>query len=93
MSGTPGNAQLDRTATGTGTALREAVELELDRLRPALVADGGNVELLGIDADGTVRVTFQGQCATCPAQQATLRVGIEKPLLDAVPGLVGLVAL
>jgi Fe-S cluster biogenesis protein NfuA len=80
---------LDRSAP----ALLEAVELELDRLRPALVADGGNIELLGVDADGTARVTFQGQCATCPAQQATLRIGLEQPLLEAVPGLTGLVAL
>lgn len=93
MSSTPAGPQLDRSGMGTGTDLREAVELELDRLRPALVADGGNIELLGIDADGTVRVTFQGQCATCPAQQATLRVGIEKPLLAAVSGLNGLVAI
>ena len=78
---------------GSGSTLREAVEIELDRLRPALLADGGNVELVGIDPDGTARVTFQGQCATCPAQTATLRIGLERPLLAAVPGLTGLVAL
>lgn len=75
------------------SSLLEAVEVELDRLRPALVADGGNVELLGVDPDGTARVTFQGQCATCPAQQATLRVGLEAPLVAAVPGITGVVAL
>jgi Fe-S cluster biogenesis protein NfuA len=73
--------------------LEEAVEGVLDRLRPALVADGGNVELLGVDGDGTARITFQGQCATCPAQQATLRFGLSEPLLEAVPGLTSVVAI
>ena len=76
----------------TPTSLRDAVEGQLDRLRPALIADGGNVELMGVDADGTVRITFQGRCATCPAQQATLRIGLEAPILEAVPGVTSLVA-
>lgn len=66
---------------------RARVEAWLDRLRPALVADGGNVELVGVDADGTVRIELQGACATCPAQLATLRVGIEEPLKRALPGI------
>ncbi len=74
-------------------SLQEAVEGILDRLRPALIADGGNVELLGVDSDGTARVSFQGQCATCPAQQATLRIGLEEPLVAAIPGLTGVVAI
>ncbi len=67
--------------------LRDRVELALDRLRPALVADGGNVELVDVDEDGTVRVVFQGACATCPAQAATARFGLEEPLRKAVPGV------
>ena len=78
---------------GPRLPLQDAVEVVLDGLRPALVADGGNVELLGIDADGTVRISFQGQCATCPAQQATLRLGLEEPLLEAVPGLTSVIAI
>ena len=74
-------------------SLRDAVESQLDRIRPALIADGGNVELLGVDSDGTVRVALQGQCATCPAQVATLQIGIEEPLLAAVPGLTAVVAI
>jgi Fe-S cluster biogenesis protein NfuA len=66
---------------------REIVESWLDRVRPALVADGGNIELVGIDADGTVRVSMQGTCTECPAQLATLRVGIEDPLKKAVRGI------
>lgn len=80
-------------SAGSTLSIRDAVEAQLDRLRPALVADGGNVELLGVDADGTVRVTLQGQCATCPAQIATLRLGIEEPLREAIPAVLGVVAI
>ena len=66
---------------------REIVEAWLDRIRPALVADGGNVELISVEHDGTIRVAFQGACAECPAQLATLRVGIEEPLKRALPGV------
>lgn len=63
------------------------VEAVLDRLRPGLIADGGNVELVGVEADGTVRVSMQGACAQCPAQTSTLRVGLEEPLRKALPGI------
>jgi len=66
---------------------REIVEAWLDRIRPALVADGGNVELVSVEHDGTVRVALQGACAECPAQLTTLRVGIEEPLKRALPGV------
>ncbi len=66
---------------------RQAVEAWLDQVRPALVADGGNVELLSVETDGTVRLRLQGTCATCPAQLATLRVAIEAPLKKALPGI------
>ena len=80
-------------SAGSSLSILDAVEAQLDRLRPALVADGGNVELLGVDADGTVRVALQGQCATCPAQIATLRLGIEEPLREAIPAVMGVVAI
>lgn len=66
---------------------REDVEAVLDRLRPGLVADGGNVELVDVEADGTVRVSMQGACADCPAQATTLRFGLEEPLRKALPGI------
>ncbi len=80
-------------SAGSTLSILDAVEAQLDRLRPALVADGGNIELLGVDADGTVRVALQGQCATCPAQIATLRLGIEEPLREAIPAVLGVVAI
>jgi Fe-S cluster biogenesis protein NfuA len=71
---------------------RGDVEAFLDRIRPGLIADGGNVELVDVDPDGTVRVKMQGECAHCPAQIATLRVAIEEPLCRGLPGIVGVVA-
>lgn len=73
--------------------LWRAVEEHLDRLRPALIADGGNVELVAIDADGTVQIALQGQCTTCPAQQATVRVGLEEPLRATIPGVRAVVSI
>ncbi len=70
---------------------RARVEAALDRLRPGLVADGGNVELVEIHDDGTVRVALQGACATCPAQLATARYGLEEPLRESVPGVTAVV--
>lgn len=70
---------------------REDVEAFLDLVRPGLIADRGNVELAGVDSDGTVRVIFQGECAQCPAQLATLRVAIEEPMRRAHPGVLAVV--
>ena len=65
----------------------------LDRLRPGLIADGGNIELVSVEADGTVRVAMQGACSDCPAQNSTLRVGLEEPLRRAFPGIVAVIAI
>ncbi len=72
--------------------LLRRIEAALDALRPALVADGGNVELVGVDEDGTVRVLLQGACTTCPAQPATLQFGLEPSLKEMVPEVTGIVA-
>jgi len=71
---------------------RAEVESALDRIRPGLIADGGNVELLDVGVDGVVRVEMQGECARCPAQPATLRIAIEEPLRRFVPGVTTVVA-
>ena len=76
----------------TPRGIRDRVELVLDRLRPALLADGGNVELLEVTRDGIVRVALQGACITCPAQAATLRLALEPALQREVPGVTALVA-
>ena len=71
--------------------LRRRVEAALDRLRPALLQDGGNVELLDVAEDGTVRVELQGSCVQCPAQAATLKLALEPALRAEVPEVSALV--
>lgn len=65
--------------------LHRRVELVLDRLRPAFLRDGGNVELLEVTEDGTVRVELQGACVTCPAQAATLQHALMPALRAEIP--------
>ncbi len=72
---------------------RVEVEAFLDQVRPALIADGGNIELTSIEADGTVRVEMQGECARCPARFVTLRVAIEEPLQQSFQGVSAVVAI
>lgn len=74
-------------------ALFGRVEAALDRLRPALVADGGNVELVAVDDDGTVRIALGGACVACPARLATLRLALDPALRKAVPGVTSVVAI
>jgi Fe-S cluster biogenesis protein NfuA len=63
---------------------REHVEIVLSRLRPFLVADGGNIEL--IDVEGTsAAVRLSGACAGCPTAHITLHLGVEAALRDAMP--------
>jgi len=65
--------------------LKEKVESTLEKIRPSLQADGGDVELVDINEDGVVRVKLQGACASCPMSTMTLKMGIEKILKQNVP--------
>lgn len=64
----------------------EQVEEVLERLRPFLIRDGGDVELLDIE-DGVVRVRLLGACENCPSSTLTLKAGIERALIENVPGI------
>ncbi len=64
--------------------LMERVEKALDSIRPALMADGGNVELVAVE-DGIVKVRLQGACGTCPSALMTLKQGIEVRVKEDVP--------
>ncbi|MGF1459054.1 MAG: NifU family protein [Leptolyngbyaceae cyanobacterium] len=63
---------------------QDNVETVLDELRPYLMADGGNVELVEIDGP-TVRLRLQGACGSCPSSAMTLRMGIERRLREFIP--------
>ena len=65
--------------------MRERIEAALNKIRPALQADGGDVELVDVEADGIVKVRLTGACGGCPMSQMTLKMGIERHLKKDVP--------
>ncbi len=64
--------------------MKEKVEKALEEIRPALQADGGNVELVDV-TDGIVKVRLTGACGSCPMSTYTLKVGIEQKLKQTLP--------
>jgi Fe-S cluster biogenesis protein NfuA len=67
-------------------ATKLEVEKVLDEVRPQLIADGGNIELVDV-IDGVVRVKLKGSCAGCPMAAMTLRNGVERYLKSKIPGI------
>ncbi len=63
------------------------VQEVLDKLRPFLLRDGGDCELVDIE-DGIVKLRLLGACGSCPSSTITLKAGIERALLEEVPGIV-----
>jgi Fe-S cluster biogenesis protein NfuA len=73
--------------------MREKVEKALDKIRPMLMADGGNVELVDVTADGVVKLKLTGSCGCCPMSQMTLKSGVERIIRQEVPEVKEIVAL
>jgi Fe-S cluster biogenesis protein NfuA len=73
------------------TLSREKVEAALDKIRPHLQADGGDVRLIDVK-DGEVKVKLTGACAGCPMATMTLRAGVERVLRQELPDMKKLVA-
>lgn len=71
--------------------MKEKVEAVLDKIRPSLEADGGNVELISVE-DGVVTVKLVGACAGCPMSTITLKNGIERILKEELPEIKEVVA-
>jgi Fe-S cluster biogenesis protein NfuA len=66
--------------------IRDRVEEALNGIRPALQADGGDIELIDVDEkEGIVRVQLQGACSGCPSAQITLAMGVERAIKEKVP--------
>jgi len=65
----------------------EKVKLALEKIRPYLKADGGDVELVNVTNDGIVYVRLVGACSSCPMSTMTLRAGVERALIREVPGI------
>ena len=68
--------------------MKERVEKALETIRPALQADGGNIELIDV-VDGIVKVRLTGACGGCPMSQMTLKMGVERVLKQQVPEVKG----
>jgi len=64
--------------------MKERVEAVLNKIRPSLQADGGDVKLIDV-AGGIVKVALTGACGTCPMSQMTLKMGVERVLKEAIP--------
>ena len=77
----------------TGSQFDQEVRNVIDDIRPALQADGGDIELVKTDeASGTVSVRLQGACRGCPGATMTLKMGVERLLREKVAGVKGVVA-
>jgi Fe-S cluster biogenesis protein NfuA len=71
----------------SGQDIKAEVQEVLDKLRPFLLRDGGDCELVDVE-DGIVKLRLLGACGTCPSSTITLKAGIERALLEEVPGIV-----
>ena len=73
---------------------RDRIEEVLDTIRPALRSDGGDVEFIDFDEDdGIVHLRLMGACGSCPVSMLTLKQGIERRVIMAVPEVKGIHAL
>ncbi len=71
--------------------MQEKIETALAKIRPALQADGGDVELAGVE-EGVVKLRLKGACAGCPMSEMTLKQGIERLLKEEIPEVKEVVA-
>ncbi|MFO7310638.1 MAG: NifU family protein [Bacillota bacterium] len=72
--------------------LRERVESALERIRPAVQMDGGDVQLVDVTEDGVVTVQLMGACGGCPMSMLTLKAGIERIVKAQVPEVTEIIA-
>lgn len=71
---------------------KENIETVLNKIRPSLQADGGDVKLVSVDDKGTVKVKLTGACGGCPMSTMTLKMGIERILKNELPEVKEVVA-
>jgi Fe-S cluster biogenesis protein NfuA len=72
-------------ANASSENLRERVQSVINLIRPAVQADGGDIELVDVNAAGVVQIRFHGACHGCPSSTMTLHHGIERNLREKVP--------
>ena len=67
--------------------IKQQVETALEKIRPFLQRDGGDIQLIDVTDDGVVKVQLTGACQGCPMSQMTLKQGVERALMKEVPGV------
>jgi Fe-S cluster biogenesis protein NfuA len=94
------DARVDRDTEAFGAAvmaldlasMEEGIIEAIEAIRPALQSDGGDIVFVGVDEDGVVEVSLVGACGTCPVSMMTLKAGVERIIMDRVPGVTEVVA-
>ena len=93
---TQGGNPIDGTggeAPDASLSVSERVAMVIDRIRPAVQNDGGDIELVDVTPNGVVRIRMHGACVGCPSSNMTLRLGIEQNLKTYIPEVTGVEAL
>jgi Fe-S cluster biogenesis protein NfuA len=72
--------------------IKERVQIALERVRPYLQSDGGDIQLIEVTEDYTVKVKLQGACYGCPYSMQTLKAGVEQALMKEVPEIKSVVS-
>jgi Fe-S cluster biogenesis protein NfuA len=78
-------AEVATQPAGKSAPVRERVQGVINLIRPAVQADGGDIELVDVTSDGVVQIRFHGACHGCPSSTMTLQMGIERNLREKVP--------
>lgn len=73
------------------SSVKERVQGVINLIRPAVQADGGDIELVDVKEDGVVQIRFHGACHGCPSSTMTLQMGIERNLREKVPEITAVV--
>jgi Fe-S cluster biogenesis protein NfuA len=73
------------------SSVREKVQGVINLIRPAVQADGGDIELVNVRDDGVVEIRFHGACHGCPSSTMTLHMGIERNLREKIPEVTAVV--
>jgi len=81
------------TNSQENTDLFERVRFVIDRIRPAVQSDGGDIELIEVTPEGIVKVRLHGACVGCPSSNMTLRLGIERNLKERIPEVSAVLAI
>ena len=79
-------------STDTTDTMETGILEAIDAIRPALQADGGDIVFREVDDAGVVHVELVGACGTCPVSTMTLKAGVQRIIMDRVPGVTEVVA-